>query len=180
VSSRLVARRYAKALLELAVKQDVLIPVQKELDAIQTLVRGNADLERLVSAPLIAPTLKASTFDAVLGAAGASTLVRRFFKVVTEAARLNHFHALVAGYHELVDAHLGIVEAHVTTAQPLSEAQTAALTETLTRRTGRTIRLKLRQEPSLLGGLQVQVGSTIYDASLRGQLAQLKSRLLSA
>lgn len=180
MSSRLVARRYTKALLELAVKQNVLIPVQQELESIQALVRGHADLERLVSAPLISPSQKARAFDAVLETAGTSPLVRRFFVVVAESARLNLFHALVSSYHEQVDAHLGIVEAHVASAQPLSEAQSAALSETLSRRTGRTVRLKLRQDASLLGGLRVQIGSTIYDASLRGQLAQLKSRLLSA
>jgi len=73
-----------------------------------------------------------------------------------------------------------VLEAGVTTAHALSEAQAKTLTEHLSSRTGATVRLRLHQDASLLGGLKVQVGSTIFDASLQGQLHQLKARLLNA
>ena len=79
-----------------------------------------------------------------------------------------------------MDERAGIVEAKVASAQPLSEAQTTALIASLAARTGKTIRLSWHQEPALLGGLKVQVGSTVLDASLQGQLRQLKTQLLSA
>lgn len=180
MSNRLIARRYAKALLELAAKAGSVEQVQAELAAIQDLVRAHPDLQRLVSARLIGPGRKAETFDTVLALGKASDLVRRFFKVVAGAARLDLFHDLVASFHELVDARMGVVEAHVTTAHPLSESQATSLRDSLTRRSGKTIRLRLRQDAALLGGLKVQLGSTVYDASLRGQLEQLKTRLLSA
>jgi len=180
VSTTLIATRYAKALLDIALADGILPSVRQELEDIQTLVRAHADLERLVSAPLIAPSRKAAAFGEILAQVGASDLLRRFFQVVAEAARLSLFHPIVAAFRRLVDIHLGVVEAQVTSALPISQLQAERLTQALARRTGRTIRLDLRQDPSLLGGLKVQVGSTVYDASLEGQLRQLKARLLSA
>ena len=180
MSNRLVARRYAKALVEIGLKQGNLQAIQKELTAISTLVRGNADLERLVAAPLVGPTKKAAAFDSVLAATSTTDLVRKFFSVVAQAARLNLIHEIVTAFDELVDERIGILNAAVTSAQPLSPAQSKALETSLSAREGKTIRLRWKQDSALIGGIKVQVGSTVYDASLQGQLRQLKLRLLTA
>lgn len=180
MSNRLVARRYAKALVEIGLKQGTLQAIQKELAAIDALVRGNADLERLVAAPLVGPTKKSAAFDEVLSKAGVTGGVRRFFQVVAQAARLNLIHEIVAAFDELVDERMGVLNASVSSAQALSPHQSKALESSLSTRTGKTIRLRWNQDPALLGGLKVQVGSTVYDASLQGELRQLKTRLLSA
>jgi F-type H+-transporting ATPase subunit delta len=180
VSNRLVARRYARALAETAEAQGRLSQVQMEMAAVADLVRGNADLQRLAFYPLLAPSREAEAFDAVLAAGGASDLVRRFYRVVAGAARLALVFELTDALNEIVDERTGVVEARVESAQPLSDPQSQALQASLSRRTGKTIRLIWRQEPSILGGLKVQVGSTVYDASIQGRLRLLKTRLLSA
>lgn len=180
MSNRLVARRYAKALVEIGQKQGTLTAIQQELTKVDALVRGNADLGRLVSAPLIAPSRKAEAFNQVLAAAGLGETVRRFFVVVAQAARLDLIHAIIAAFSELVDERTGILNASVASAQPLSPAQFKNLEGALSAREGKTIRLRWTQDPALLGGIKVQVGSTIFDASLLGQLRQLKTRLLFA
>lgn len=180
MSSRLVARRYAKALLDIGITQGTLPALQKELGDLDRLVRSNPDLERLMSAPLIAPSRKAAALEAVLVQAGVSQTTRRFLRAVAVGARLGCFHDIVAAFDSLVDGHMGVIEAGVTTAHPLSDLQAKVLTERLAARTGATIRLRWRQDASLIGGLKVQLGSTIFDASLQGQLSQLKARLLNA
>jgi F-type H+-transporting ATPase subunit delta len=180
VSKRLIARRYAKALAGIAEDSGSLLDVQRELAAVAALVRGNPDLVRLAFKPLLAPSQKARALDAILAAAGTSATVRSFFGVVAGAARLNLVYELAAAFDELVDLRMGIVEASVQTAQPLSAIQSAALQEALARRTGKTIKLNWRLEPSILGGVKAQVGSTVYDASIQGQLRLIKARLLSA
>jgi len=109
-----------------------------------------------------------------------SETLRHFFRVVAGAGRLNLLPDLRRTFAELVDERAGIVEAKVASAQPLSDAQAKAIIASLTARTGKTIRLTWHQEPTLLGGVKVQVGSTVLDASLQGQLRQLKTQLLSA
>jgi F-type H+-transporting ATPase subunit delta len=180
VSSRLTARRYAKALLQIGEKQGNVTQLQQELERVAATVAAHADLSRLVASPLVLPRKKAEVFETILVSAQVSETLRHFFRVVAEAGRLNLLPELRRTFADLVDERAGIVQAQVSTAQPLSEVQTKALLASLTARTGKTIRLSWKQDPALLGGLKVQVGSTVLDASLQGQLRQLKSRLLSA
>lgn len=180
MSARSVARRYAKALAEIGESRGTLTAFQQELDAIDALVRSNADLQRLVSFPLIAPSRRAAAFDAILESAGAGEVLRKFFTVVAQAARLSLLHDIVAAFHDLVDEKMGVVEARIESAQALTEEQAGHLSALLASRTGKTIRIRWRQNPSLLGGLKAQLGSTVYDATLQGRLRLLKTQLLSA
>lgn len=180
MSSRLTARRYAKALLQIGDKQGNVTQLQQELDTVAAAVAANADLSRLVASPLVLPRKKAEVFEAILAAAKVSETLRHFFRVVAEAGRLNLLPDLRRTFADLVDERAGIVEAKVASAQPLTEIQTKALVASLTTRTGKIIRLTWHQDPTLLGGVLVQVGSTVLDASLQGQLRQLKTQLLSA
>jgi F-type H+-transporting ATPase subunit delta len=180
VSSRLTARRYAKALLQIGDQQGNVPQLQQELDTIAAAVAANADLMRLVASPLVLPRKKAEVFETILAAAKVSETLRHFFRVVAEAGRLNLLPDLRRTFADLVDERAGIVEAKVVSAQPLTEAQSQALVVSLAARTGKTIRLSWSQDATLLGGLKVQVGSTVLDASLQGQLRQLKTQLLSA
>jgi F-type H+-transporting ATPase subunit delta len=180
VSSRLTARRYAKALLQIGDKQGNVPQLQQELESVAATVAANADLSRLVASPLVLPTKKADVFEAILASAKVSDTLRHFFSVVAKSGRLNLLPELRRTFADLVDERAGIVEANVASAQPLSEAQVKALIGSLATRTGKTIRLAWHQDTSLLGGVKVQVGSTVLDASLQGQLRQLKTQLLSA
>jgi len=180
VSNRLVARRYAKALADIAVKNGSLVNYQGELAEISALVRSNPDLSRLAFYPLLAPARKAAAFDAILEQGKISPMIRKFFTVVAKAARLNLVLEIIECYDELVDEHTGVVEARVRSSQALTVPQTKALADSLAQRTGKTIRLRWQPDAAILGGVKVQVGSTVYDASLQGQLRLLKAKLLSA
>jgi F-type H+-transporting ATPase subunit delta len=180
VSSRLTARRYAKALLQIGDKQGNVPMLQQELNTVAAAVTANADLSRLVASPLVLPSKKAEVFETILAAAKVSETLRHFFRVVAGAGRLNLLPDLRRTFDDLVDERAGIVEAKVASAQPLTEVQAKALTASLATRTGKTIRLSWHQDTTLLGGVKVQVGSTVLDASLQGQLRQLKTQLLSA
>ncbi len=180
MSAQAVARRYAKALAQIGAENGTLGELQRELDALHDLVKANPDMQRLVFFPLIAPSKRAEALDAVMEKAGASALLRKFFGVVTRAARLMYLPEIVAAFHELVDEKMGVMEARVASAHPLSEANSQRLAHLLSLRTNKRIRIKWGQDPTLLGGLKVQLGSTVYDASLQGQLRMLKAKLLSA
>jgi F-type H+-transporting ATPase subunit delta len=179
----LVAQRYAKALLQIGERQNSVHDLQQEINSAIGLVRSQPDLEKLCMHPLIPPSKKAAVFDEILAHAGASETVRRFFVVVAKAARLNLAYDLATAFNELVDKHQGIISANVISAQELSETQKQRLTESFARVSmvsDKKVRFSMQQDPSLLGGLKVQVGSIIYDASLKGRLRLLKERLLSA
>lgn len=179
MSRQRIAYRYAKALVEMAEDQSNLSEVQKELHQIAQWVKDQPDLNRLVFAPLIAPSRKMAAFDAILLQAGASKLLRSFFSVVAQAARLNLLPEIVASYDEVMDERKGLVKAHVESAHELTPEQLQALEQTLSQKSGHGIRLRWTRRSELLGGLRVQIGSMVYDASLLGQLKQIRTRLLA-
>jgi F-type H+-transporting ATPase subunit delta len=72
---------------------------------------------------------------------------------------------------------LGIVEAEVTSARPLAEAQSRELLAELARLTGKQVSAEYKVDPSLIGGAAIRVGSTVYDGSVRGQLQKMKEQL---
>ena len=87
MSSRLTARRYAKALLQIGDQQGNVPQLHQELDTIAAAVAANADLMRLVASPLVLPKKKAEVFETILAAAKVSETLRHFFRVVAEAAQ---------------------------------------------------------------------------------------------
>ena len=102
MSARLVARRYAKAFVEIALAQGQLQQMQGELSRFTEVVREHADLRRVVENPLFAPKVKARAFEAVLGQMGASPTLRNFFRVVAEGARMGIIFEIEAAVRELV------------------------------------------------------------------------------
>jgi F-type H+-transporting ATPase subunit delta len=80
-------------------------------------------------------------------------------------------------FRQELNARLGIAEAEVTSAQVLNEQQKNELTRALEKRTGKKIEARFHEDKALLGGAVVRVGSTVYDGSVREQLARLREQL---
>ena len=79
----------------------------------------------------------------------------------------------------MLDDERGVVQAVAKTAMPLSSDETAALQKKVASMTGRTVALKVEVDESLIGGITVRVGDTLYDASVRGRLERLRERLVA-
>lgn len=178
MSKKLVALRYAKALVGVVEKDSGLVTTQKELDKIIGMVRNNSDLQRLIFYPLLAPNKRAAVFNNILEAANISKIVRNFFTVVAKAARLNLIYEIASVYSQLVSERIGVIEASVRTAYPLSERQETTLVEVLAHKTNNKVKLKWHRDDSIIGGIKIQIGSMVYDASIQGQLSLLKTKLL--
>src|SRR5690606_7055528 len=112
--------------------------------------------------------------DAILGKAKVNPLVGNFLRVVAGNGRLFALDQIIAVFRELTARARGEITAEVTSAAPLTEAQAGALAETLKARLGSTVTLNQFVDPSLIGGLQVKVGSQMIDSSLKTKLAAMK------
>ena len=105
---------------------------------------------------------------------------RRFLGALTTRYRLHRLDEVVDGITEALDEAAGIAVAEVRAADELEEDQRERLREILEEKLGRSVRLDVRIDPDLLAGFVVQVGSTLWDASLDGQLERLTARLSEA
>jgi F-type H+-transporting ATPase subunit delta len=103
--------------------------------------------------------------------------IRNFLGLLIERNRLDLLNEIVATYETLLDEKLGVVHARVTSALELDAAQRDQVSARLHALTGKKVRMETSVDPSLIGGLVAQVGSTIYDGSIRQQLQTFRNNL---
>ncbi len=175
-----LAERYAAALFDLADERHALDAVAGDLRELRAMLAESPDLARLVRSPVLSREAQGKAIAALAERAGLSPLTRDFLGVVARNRRLFAAPAMIDSYLAKLAQRRGEVTAEVTAAQPLSEAQNAALGEQLRRAVGRRVTVDIRVDPSLLGGMIVKVGSRMIDSSLRSKLQRLRLALRGA
>ena len=169
-----IARPYASALFDLAESENQLASVETSLSDISRLIGESEDFSRFLRSPVITSDTKAGALDALLAKAKTNALVSNFLKLVAKNGRLFALDQIIVGFRELAAKARGEVTADVTSATPLTSAQVADLAETLKAKIGKTVTLNQFVDASLIGGLQVKVGSQMIDSSLKTKLAAMK------
>ena len=169
------AGRYASALFSLAQDHRQIETVADSLSRFDALVAESPDLERLVRSPVFSAANQLKALDAVLTQADIGGVAANFIKLVASKRRLFLIREMIADYRKLYDAYRGVARAEVTSAAPLSEANLAALKDSLRAISGgREVDLSLKLDPSVIGGLIVQLGSRMVDGSLRTKLNAIR------
>lgn len=175
-----VAERYATALYDLADETKSLDAVAEDLRRLRGMIAGSDDLRRFLRSPLIGRQAQTKAMQAVLDAAKAGDLVRRFIGVVGSHRRLFALAGMIEAFLRELAKRRGELTVHVSSAKALTEAQSAALTEALKKTVGQKINIEAKVEPDLIGGLVVRVGSRMVDTSIRTQLQKLRRALRAA
>ncbi len=174
-----VGRRYAKALMDLVREQGQLDSVLRDVGSLSDAWKESAELRDLVRNPVVPkPALKGAV-DAVMEKLGVSKVVRNTVNLLADKGRLPQLEEVLHALEELAEAETGRVRVEVTSAQPLSDAYYARLTERLQRVTDRQVVLVKKQDPSLIGGVVTRVGDQVFDGSLSNRLSELRETLLA-
>jgi F-type H+-transporting ATPase subunit delta len=175
------APRYARAFTEVAesAKLDAAKAQQQMRDFADTLT-GSGELREFLENPSIEMAKKLKVLDAIAKRIGMFLQVRNFLAVILEHHRLSELEEILTAYRDLADELAGAVEARITSSRPLNQADRAQLEAQIAKLAGARVRASYAQDASLLGGAVVEIGSTIYDGSVRAQLQQLKQRLVNA
>jgi len=174
--SRFRAIPYARALEQVVRAQcpERAEEVVAELERVAAAVAQVPDLHRVLITPMVDPETKTAILDQVLDALVVVTEpVRKLVHVVQRHYRMAQVAQIAAAYRELVDRAQGRTRARVEEAKPLSSVQRRKLIAVLEQLVGGTVVAELVARPELLAGFRVQVGSRVFDASLKGQLERL-------
>ena len=173
--------RYAHAFSSVAASShlDANAAQQQMRDFSETLA-GSHELREFLMNPSIVNEQKLKILDAIAGRIGMFPQVRNFLAVIMDHQRLAELDEIVTEYHALADQQSGMAEAEITSAHPLNDRDREELEAQVSKLAGGRVRATYRQDPSLLGGAVVRIGSTVYDGSLRAQFQQLKQRLVNA
>jgi F-type H+-transporting ATPase subunit delta len=169
-----IASRYATALFELAEAASALDQVAGDLKTLKAMIRESADLRRLVDSPVLSRAEQGRAIDALAKAAGFSDLTVKFLGLAAKNRRLFALSGIIEAYLGRLAALRGEKSASVASAVELSPAQHDALVSALKTAFGGNVAVDVKVDPSLLGGLVVQVGSRMVDSSLKTKLQHLK------
>jgi F-type H+-transporting ATPase subunit delta len=178
VTSGTVAKRYAKALVDVAAEANTLESVGAELDQLVAVWQAEPAVAAFFGNPAIRLADKAETLRRLSVRMALSPLLARFLALLLSRHRLGAVPGVSQTYRDLMHRRLGRVQAAVTTAVPLGPDLQESLRRRLAEELGRTVLLEPRVDPAILGGMVVQVDSMVHDGSLRTQLKQLKEHLL--
>jgi F-type H+-transporting ATPase subunit delta len=177
VAPRALARRYARALLDVARRrgEGATLALRDELRGFAALVTGHAALHRALLHRGLRAEQRQRLLAAVATKAGASELLGRLLDLLSSRDRVAILPDVAEAYGALANAARGVVSAEVVSSHPLPEAQKRALASALG--AGAAVELRTRVEPRVMGGVLVRVDGRTYDGTVRARLAALRRRL---
>lgn len=173
-----VAGRYAQALFSLAQEARSTDAVGADLSRFARLIEESPDLANLVSSPVFTAEQQEKAVGTVLDRAGISGVAANFIRLVARKRRLFAIRDMIAGFHKLSNDARGVTTAKITVAHPLTEAQKGAIEDALKAVTrSKSVGMNVTVDPSIIGGLVAQVGSRMYDGSLKTKLNAIRTRM---
>lgn len=177
MSLHTIARRYAKALLQVAVAQDRVERFYDELTQFSAALDASVTVRQLFADPGILIGTKRTIAKSLCTRLDLSELLSNFLLLLLDRQRLAVLGPILESYRLLADEHEGIVRTTLTSAQPLGAAQVEALRGGLEAVTGKSVRLTVATDPSLIAGVVARIGDKVLDGSIKAQLAKIHDTL---
>ena len=178
MTNKTAAIRYARALLDVAVKEKAnLEQIENELAQFADLFKQYPTLGKVLLNPAVPVTHKRAAVSDLLAQVKLAPILSKLLALLADRDRLVLLPDLLAAYRDRLHDHRGVVRAEVTTAAPIDAPHGQAIQGSLAKVTGRTVTMATKVDPSIIGGLIARVGSTVYDGSVTRQLQRMRERL---
>ncbi len=172
-----VFARYARSLADVVTERHEESEVSRDLSLYREIFQAVPQLLECFDNPAVPREAKDKVLLELMALYPLVPTAANFLRILLDHSRIRYFNEILDLFNSTLNERKGIVAAQVTSAATLSSSETAALREGLSRAVGKTVNLNLRTDAELLGGVVVQVGSTVYDGSVRRQLENLRRQL---
>lgn len=172
-----LAKRYAKALVQLGAEGGLLDRFRDELSIIDGIFSSNSELRATFADPALTQDQKKSIMKELIGKTACSELVGNFLLLLVDKNRVAFLGQIVQTYELLADEFSGVIRPVITTAFPLDDSQVDAIQSALEKKTGKKVVPQMVVDKSLLGGVVTQIGDIAYDNSVKTQLKRIKDIL---
>ena len=169
--------RYARSLAEIVFEEDAEQAVTENLKTYSEIFRVVPDLLKAFYAPAVPRETKDKLLTELMVLHPVHPVTSNFLRILLQNNRIRYFQQISDAYEKAINERKGIVSARVTAANPLSPKELKILEARLAEITGKRVNVELHLDAALLGGIVVQVGSTIFDGSIRTQLSEMRRRL---
>lgn len=174
-----IAKRYAKAFIELSIEQHQIETVSREFADFQSKLSSSAPLSAVMTNPSILTEQRLAVLQELLESMKYSDLTRKFLILLAQKRRLDVFDAIVREFSAYDDQRRGVVRVQVTSAVPLTADHESMLVRQIEKLTGRKALVTQKVDPSIMGGIITRMGDLQIDGSLSSRLKRLKKALLT-
>jgi len=171
------ALRYARAVELSSDGLDELGHLAAQLEAVAQVMKADPIVAEALASPRLSDDRRRALLETLKKSVGLSGKAFNLLGILMQQRRFGLLPLVARQVSRIHDRRSGIVEAEVTSAEPLSAEITEQTRQTLERAAGTKVRLSLKIDPSLIGGIIARVGSTVYDGSIRTRLSALRSHI---
>lgn len=172
-----LAKRYARAFFDIAVEEGKIEDYGRDLATFASLVVQNKALQEFLANPIFELKSKKNVVEELLGRTRISGRTANFLRLLVDKQRVGILGEVENAYKELMDKSLKKVRVSVRTAYPLTAELEQALRNRVAEMTGKDVEMTVEDDSSLIGGLVVRVGDTLYDGSIKAQLGNIRKLL---
>jgi len=174
----MIARRYAKALVNLAENEKDLDNTGKHLTAISEIYKENSELRQVLSDTKVSSGVKLGILKEVIKKIKASKLVDTFSRYLLAKRRIDFLPDIERAFNLLLQEKLGRIEAKVTTASELPKETVKKLVDAISGYTGKEVEVNVTIDTSIIGGIVTRIGSTVIDGSIQTHLNQIRQSII--
>jgi F-type H+-transporting ATPase subunit delta len=177
VKNLAVARRYAKALLLIGKENGQAELYREQLGSFSDLIAQNPQLEQAFTNPLYDAAGRKQVLVSVVDMLDFSDVVRAFLLLLFDKGRIGLIDSINDFYQKLADELKGVALASMVSATELSSDAVEKIRESLSKLTGKEVKLEVKQDPELIGGVVTRIGDLVLDGSVRTQLLNMRETL---
>ena len=174
----MIARRYAKALVNLAENEKDLDNTGKHLNSITEVYKENLELRQVLSDTKFSSGIKLEILKDVLSKIKVAKLVDTFSRYLLAKRRIDFLPDIERAFNLLLQEKLGRIEAKVTTASELPKDTVKKLVDAISSYSGKEIEVNVTIDPSIIGGIVTRIGSTVIDGSIQTYLNQIRQSII--
>ena len=174
------ANRYSLALYELASEASVITKVEKNSNSFLELISNSKDFRNLIKDPTLSQEILKNVINKISENFNLETLFKNFLNFLILKRRFFYIQQILISFNEICSEKKGELKAEIKSAKDLSQQEINKITEELSNTFKSKIKLNYNHDESLIGGLVVQVGSTMIDTSIKNKLQQIENRMIEA
>jgi F-type H+-transporting ATPase subunit delta len=175
----LLASRYAKALLGLALEQDKLEEVNNSMTAFGSMTAGSKELTNFFKSPVIKADKKANVVNALASKAGTDEMTKGFINLIINKKRDVFLPEIFTAFQEQYKAHKNIGSVQLTVAHELSDEMRAKITDSIKAQlSGQEIDLTINVDEKLIGGFVLEANNNLFDGSIARDLKDIKDQFM--
>ena len=174
------ANRYSLALYELASESNLLLKIEENSRVLLKLISASRDFNNLIKDPTVSRDVLNQVIKKISDSFSLEVLFKNFLSFLITKRRFFYIQQILKNFNEICSEKRGEIKAEIKSAKNLSQDEISKITQELTNNFKSEIKLNYTHDQSLIGGLVIQIGSTMIDTSIKKKLQQLETRMIEA